>query len=433
MKMDYSEIKQLANELGCRTSDLLALSPSNDPFAASMPHRKAAAEWFMERWAELGWAPGLHLRRGHYRLISLETTVLRPCGRPYLNTQGCWQFLISASLAARYLGLIPCDALIDRRNPAPRIYANTSSAEPAVQVRGGEPNFGYLADSLNLPFLTSEGFYPEQRYLVELWIEKSTMNDIVEPLARKLKFNLVTGNGETSEIQVQRMVDRAIAAGKPTRILYASDFDPAGRSMPVAAARKIEHALASRGLDLDITVQPIVLTPQQCQRYRLPRTPIKETERRAAKFEARFGEGATELDALEALHPGELANIVEAEVCRYIDPTLPRRVYAAQREIEQRLSAIESEIRERYDVAALEERYRDLCDELSELEDDAGDIWHRMAEDLAEAAPLVDSDDLPLPRPADEDPDPLFDSKRDPLTQLDHYHTWQGRNRKEAA
>ena len=79
--------------------------------------------------------------------------------------------------------------------------------------------------------------------------------------------------------------------------------------MPVAVARKIEFEIRSNDLDIDIQVRPIILTHKQCKKYRLPRTPIKETERRAAHFEARFGEGATELDALEALHPGELHGI----------------------------------------------------------------------------------------------------------------------------
>ena len=42
----------------------------------------------------------------------------------------------------------------------------------------------------------------------------------------------------------------------------------------------------------------------------------------AAKFEERFGEGMTELDALEALHPGELQRILVTEIERYYDDGL---------------------------------------------------------------------------------------------------------------
>ena len=43
-------------------------------------------------------------------------------------------------------------------------------------------------------------------------------------------------------------------------------------------------------------------------------------------------------------------------------------------------------------------------------------------------APDINDFDIPQPRPAN-DPDGflLFDSKRDYLSQLDHYHQWQRR------
>ena len=42
-----------------------------------------------------------------------------------------------------------------------------------------------------------------------------------------------------------------------------------------------------------------------------------QTELRREKFEERFGAGANELDALEALHPGVLAEIVEQAILRF--------------------------------------------------------------------------------------------------------------------
>jgi hypothetical protein len=52
------------------------------------------------------------------------------------------------------------------------------------------------------------------------------------------------------------------------------------------------------------------LTREQAQQFNLPRIPIKESDLRRKGFEERNGEGAVELDALEALHPGELASLV---------------------------------------------------------------------------------------------------------------------------
>jgi hypothetical protein len=135
---------------------------------------------------------------------------------------------------------------------------------------------------------------------------------------------------ESSDTRCQELVDRAQEHGRPVRILYISDFDPAGMSMPVACARKIEHRLRTDHLDLDIEVRPVALTYDQCRQYRLPRTPIKESELRADLFEKRFGEGATELDALEALHPGALRRILVDEIARYYDRSLNARVEKLQ-------------------------------------------------------------------------------------------------------
>jgi len=52
--------------------------------------------------------------------------------------------------------------------------------------------------------------------------------------------------------------------------------------MPVSVARKVEFFIADQGLDLDVRLQPIALTLPQVKGYRLPRTPIKPSERRKA-------------------------------------------------------------------------------------------------------------------------------------------------------
>src|SRR5207244_12427132 len=113
------------------------------------------------------------------------------------------------------------------------------------------------------------------------------------------------------------------------RILYVSDFDPAGQSMPVAVARKIEYFVRTLGLDVDVRVFPVVLTLDQIQYYRLPRTPIKETERRRTGFESRHGEGAVELDALEALYPGELTSVLSQYIEEYYAASLDAQVAGA--------------------------------------------------------------------------------------------------------
>jgi hypothetical protein len=186
----------------------------------------------------------------------------------------------------------------------------------------------------DLPTLSASITAPPavQRYHVEIWCEKTTMNEVFEPQTQQYGLNLITGAGEQSITACVNLVERAQQSGRPVRILYVSDFDAGGVSMPLAVGRKIEHRLQQEGLDLDIQVRWVALRPDQVEGYNLPRIPMKPTEMRANEFERRYGRGATELDALEAIRPGELERIVTREIRRYRDDTLRDRIGEARDE-----------------------------------------------------------------------------------------------------
>jgi hypothetical protein len=93
---------------------------------------------------------------------------------------------------------------------------------------------------------------------------------------------------------------------KPVRIFYISDFDPSGDNMPIQVARQLEFWRSTYAPESDIKLTPLALTAAQALHYNLPRIPIKDSDLSKAKFEAEYGVGATELDALEALYPGDL-------------------------------------------------------------------------------------------------------------------------------
>jgi hypothetical protein len=226
--------------------------------------------------------------------------------------------------------------------------------------------------------------------------------------------------------------------------LYISDFDPAGMSMPVACARKIEFLIRNDDLDLDIQVRPIVLTHDQCTHYRLPRTPIKETERRGSAFEERFGEGATELDALEALHPGELRRLLEIEIARYYDADLDNRVAEEGDSFDDELRHIRRQVLERHEakLAAVREDYEQLVRRINadikeianrystpfkKIADRSNRLQAKIAGELEAEAPDPDLVDWPEPDEGDEDDDPLFDSTRDYVEQIDRFKRHQGK------
>jgi hypothetical protein len=354
----YEDIQALAGKLGCPVRRLLALSRTNDPFYAGVPCRLAWAEWFASLFGRFSFPRGVHLRRIHYRLVSDPSPPVMPkdksktSGRPYVNTDECWGKLQIGARDARHLGLVAPDLFADHRNDPPQIHASDtqSSDEPDFQV-GELPPWSAPAVSLsggdlacsgmpNMPSVTVAGYDYEpgdQPYHLELWVEKSTMNDLLAPICEELHVNLVTAGGfqtVTSSVELLRRLDN-LPADKPARIGYLSDFDPAGARMPPAVARAVEFYIDQFAPGRDIKLTPLALTYQQVQQYRLPRIPIKEDDKRRRGFEQKYGEGAVELDALEALHPGELPRIIREFFGSYRDPSLEEQLRETREQAQQ--------------------------------------------------------------------------------------------------
>src|SRR5438309_830042 len=366
--MDYEEIKQLARSSGQRVTDLIVLAPQNDPFYSGTPNDWALAQWFAGLWNAFGYTNRVHIRRVHYQIISQNPPVALPSGKAYENTEECWGFLNLASKAARYLGLVDPAAFTDRRNPDPVVYASHHSYDPEVYASGRLwASDLKLPDFPDLPRYHISHYRSEQAYHLEIWCEKSTMNDVLEPLCKRYGANLQTGLGELSITATLALAHRLQEANKPARILYVSDFDPAGQSMPVAVSRKMEYFVRTLGLSVDVRVFPVVLTLDQVQYYGLPRTPIKETERRRIGFESRHGEGAVELDALEALYPGELQAVLSRYIEEYYDASLDGQVAALEQELQEALSALREQVVAGFadEIDALREEYTGLRDAFS--------------------------------------------------------------------
>ena len=344
--------------------------------------------WIADLFRRLELPRQVHDRQIHYKLVSQEKPVLQVDGTPYLNNADCYNRLCDAIKDARYLGLIPARMIIDRRNPEPTInFDSEDDVGAEIEINHGRVvrfDFGgdYRAPGYNLPSaeLVEEPSFG-QRYQVEIWIEKSTANEVLNPLGREYGANIATFIGEVSTTRCEELVDRAIASGRPVRILHVTDFDPAGRDMPISAAVEIDFAAMMSGHDLDIRLEHVALTEEQCIQYRLPRIPIKETETRAAGFEARYGEGQTELDALEALHPDALRQILVEHVERYRDDDLDDRVENAIERYREDLAEAAAQVRHRHaeDLAALDHQ-RDLIQErFGEVEAAALAAWRAIA------------------------------------------------------
>jgi hypothetical protein len=118
--------------------------------------------------------------------------------------------------------------------------------------------------------------------------------------------------------------------GRPMVVLYFSDCDPSGWNMAVEAGRKLQAFKVLEFSDLDFEVHRVALTPDQVRGYGLPSTPLKATERRGDAWRQATGVEQTEIDALASLHPDLLEEIARDAIAPFFDPTLERRVGAAQ-------------------------------------------------------------------------------------------------------
>lgn len=399
----YKKIKATAKKAGVKVSDLLALSPNNDPFYAGKPADVLQARWFKMVWDAAGYENsenGVHLRRVHYWCVSQEN-LLDHRGDRYENTDKHWSYLTQAAKMARYLQYVRIADISDNKNPPP-VHKVKYSQNPMT--------YELVVPEIDDPEIKFFGkwYADAQPYHLEIWVEKSTMNDVLLPLCKKYHANLLTFEGEVSITATYDIGVRIEDAGKPTRVFYISDFDPAGMSMPVAMSRKVEYMLQHYNIEHEVKVKPIALNRDQVKQYRLPRTPIKETESRAKNFEDVFGRGAVELDALEALHPGVLAEIVETELSRYHSRSafwaVQSQIDAMRGELRSRIADITAEYSE--EIAAVQE----MLNELRGIRLDVSDYQ-------VERYPAT------VPENAG---DFLFDSGREYLEQIVSYKEFKG-------
>jgi len=469
MIFDYKEIKKLAKEMGRKIDEFLALSSGNDPFYSESEGRMKNALWFKEMWDKFG-GPGSHLRRLHYQIVSQETPILRPNGEEYLNTQKDWDFLTSSSKAARYVGLVDVYQLEDHYSPPPICFAEMMPSQgPSVSIDRDDsqyryavalPQFEGLPSWLpDTPWYGVDDYVAQQAVHIELWIEKSTMNDVLVPIAERYKLNLVTGKGELSITAAVNALKRMLALKNLSRqtfvILYLSDYDPAGTGMPISVSRKLEYYQRTDGQLglLDIRLCPIVLTAPQVKAFNLPRVPVKETDKRKDNWEILHGEGQVELDALEALYPGKLAEIVEQEILKYYDPSLQSRADKIERQLradleEQRKLFLDDEASRAIDdlqdeyklvktayrnleaeylfmVSPLERKVERLNQWMADLMARTDQAYDELAERMKR--PALDLDDYALPeaKPIPKTNGYLYDSRLEYMAQLDVYHAYR--------
>src|SRR3954447_7372661 len=133
-----ADLFELAALLRRKVDTLFTLGHVNDPWMAGVGYRSKAANWVADIFARFGIRSRIHVRQVFYRLVSQETPILQPDGKPFVNHVDNFNKLCDAIRDARYLGLISTEVIIDRRNPAPVInFESDGDVDAEIEIDHG--------------------------------------------------------------------------------------------------------------------------------------------------------------------------------------------------------------------------------------------------------------------------------------------------------
>jgi hypothetical protein len=335
-----SVIEEACEELDLSLGDLTVLSARVDPYRLDTPAGHRDGKWAAEQLDRLyGPTRRAHWRGLHYAIVAAGQ-VRKPNGEVYINTDEDWTWLVdTAGKAARWLGYIPFGRITDNRNAAPIIHRKARVTPQSYLSIGLDVEIPDADDIEPTPI--AAGFITRQAYHFVIFGEKSSLEDIVVPIANAREADVYLPTGEISDTLIYQIAKDAAEDGRPMVMFTLSDCDPAGRQMPVSIGRKLQAFKDMFFPGLEFEVVPIALTPEQVRAERLPETPLKEGEKRASRWREAFGVDQTEIDALTTPAKAEvLRRIVRQAFDPYIDPTLTARVRQAHDEWDEEAQRI---------------------------------------------------------------------------------------------
>jgi hypothetical protein len=292
----------------------------------------------------------LTVRQIHYgllnhpplKLASLGETVMRKLkdgtvkefSNRYANDITSYKTLDDLTVRARLAGLIPWSAIHD-----PTRHVTTWDVHPNPQP--------FLSRELNELF---KGYYrnlqQSQPNHIEIVIEKSTVENIVRPVAVDYVLPVTPERGQCGITPRKQLSDRFKKSGKGKLILLImGDHDPDGETIVNAFCKSMRD-------DFDIPMsrlEPrwICLNRDQVEEMELPKAmAAKETSVNYDKFVAKYDSTATY--ELEAVPPAQMQQIVRDA----IEGVLDKKAFDTEQEREAR-DAAELETLRRRVLAAI--------------------------------------------------------------------------------
>ena len=211
-----SRIEAATAASGLGLCDLTVLATQNDPYRYDTPAGHRDGQWFAEQIARFVPAGRIHLRGLHYRLV-VSGDVKKPDGKPYINTDADWLFLEKVAKAARWLGYVLFDRITDQRNDAPQIFV--PDPEPARAWLSSGEIYQWDLDDL-LPGINCSGFDARQPYRIVMIGEKSSLREILRPIAENVGGELLLPTGEATDTMIGEM------AAQPSCFIFPISTPP---------------------------------------------------------------------------------------------------------------------------------------------------------------------------------------------------------------
>jgi len=276
--------------------------------------------------------PKVGVRRLHYFIVSLPEPERMVPGRgkkprPYVNTRNDYDRLSELLVDARIGRRIASKKIVDEKNVAliempVRLAANTTWEVSTLPIRelpdldvDVMPDWDEWVDQINCRPHTSRPVFNNQDYHIVVAIEKATSKQQLKDLCIQYGADLLIFSGQFSVTRVYDVINRARAENKPILLLYISDLDVAGWTMPTAFVRRIIEIYPHD----DHKMIRVALTRKQAMHYHLPKAfdpDDKEYEEaKVARFIAESGgRDCIELDALDE---SILLELLVAELKKY--------------------------------------------------------------------------------------------------------------------
>lgn len=230
----------------------------------------------------------LTVRQVFYRLVGAHG---------YAKTELAYNRLAEKLVRARRAGMIPFEAIRD--DGATEAWPSGFHGLPGFWRAIRERARTYRRDRL-----------ADQPVALEVWAEAAGMVPQLARVAGPYGVPVLSSSGFDSLTVKHAAAERFVHGERHTVVLSIGDLDPSGVSIFEAAA---EDVLAFVEGSVPVEFVRVAVTREQAERYDLPSSPAKSTDRRSA-----WRDGDETVQA-EALSPADLASELDEAIRGHLD------------------------------------------------------------------------------------------------------------------